>query len=49
MRCGTGFDAGALGHGTDIEYLMGMATEAMAMVTLGELCPREAELGTLEG
>jgi hypothetical protein len=39
MKCGTGLDAGIPGHGTDIEYLMAMPTEAMAMISLGELCP----------
>ena len=45
MKCGTGLDGGILGHTTDIGYLMGMPTQAMAMVTLGELCPeRERQL-----
>lgn len=39
MKCGTGLDAGILGHGTDIEYLMPITTKAMAMVTLRGLCP----------
>ena len=39
MRCGAHLDAGILRPGMDIEYLMGMAMQAMAMVTLGELCP----------
>ncbi len=39
MKCGAGLAAGILGHGMDIEYLMGMPMEAMAMVTSGELCP----------
>jgi len=41
MKCGLGLDAGILGHGMDIECLMGIPMEAMAMVTLGELCPRK--------
>jgi len=36
MRCGAHLDAGILRPGMDIEYLMGMAMQAMAMVTLGE-------------
>jgi len=41
MKCGTGLDAGILGHGMYIECLMGIRIEDMAMVTLGELCPRK--------
>ena len=39
MKCGPGLDAGILGHGMDIECLMGIPMEAMAI--LGELCPRK--------
>ena len=35
MKCGTGLDAGTLRRGMDIECLMGIPMEAMAMVTLG--------------
>jgi hypothetical protein len=38
MKCGAGLDAGILRHGMDIEYLVGMPMEAMAMVIPGELC-----------
>jgi len=40
MEFGFGLDAGILGHGMDIECLMGIPMEDMAMVTLGELRPR---------
>jgi hypothetical protein len=39
MKCGTGLDAGILGRGRGIEYLMGIPVRATAIVILGELCP----------
>jgi len=39
MKCGTGLGAGILPRGMDIEYLMGMPVETMAVVSLGELYP----------
>ena len=41
IKRGIGMDAGTLGRGMDTECLMGILIEAMAMVTLGELCPRK--------
>jgi len=40
-KCGTGLNAGTLGHGLDTGCLMGIPMEAMAMV--GELCPRRRD------
>ena len=48
MKCGSGLDAGTLGRGMDIECLMGIPMEVMAMVTLGELLPKEEEIAMLE-
>jgi hypothetical protein len=40
IKCGLGLDSGIPGHGMGIELLMGIPIENMAMVILGELCPR---------
>jgi len=41
MKCGLGMDVGTLGRGImGIECHAGIPIEDMAMVTLGELCPR---------
>ena len=45
-KCGTGLDAGILGRGMDMECLMGIPMEAMAI--LGKLCPRKKEIAMLE-